>query len=484
LSPTKAIILLCLILPAIGLLAFGPSSEKTMPKDRVVVDYWEKWTSDEGDQMKEIVNDFNNSVGAEKHIFVRYVSISAINQKTLIATAAGVPPDVAGLWDTNLAQFAAQDALEPLDDLAAEYGITAETYKPVYWDACHYDGKLFALISTPATIALHYNKKLFHEEAPKLLAAGLDPDRAPATIDELDRYAKALDVVDASGHIARTGYLPMEPGWYVSSTYFWFGGNIWDPKTERFTLLDPKVVQAFDWVQSYSKRLGRDAINEFRSGVAGGSVNWDSPQNPFLTGVVTMVQQGPWLANYILKLKPSMSGVRSMADEDIHLPLAQRLARCDWAVAPFPSAVPGLKDVTYATFDTLVIPKGSKHKREAFEFIAYVNRQPVMEKLCNLHSKNSPLRKVSQDFLEHHKNPYIRVFEQLANSPNARAVLSIPIMPEVSDEMNNAVQRIALMETTPEVALRDAQVRLQAKYDRFKEKQVARRALAAAAATQ
>jgi ABC-type glycerol-3-phosphate transport system substrate-binding protein len=135
--------------------------------------------------MKEIVNDFNAGIGAEKHIFVRYVSISAINQKTLIATAAGVPPDVAGLWDTNLAQFAAQDALEPLDDLATEHGITAATYKPVYWDACHYDGKLYALISTPATVALHYNKKLFHEQAASLRAAGLDPDRAPATIDEL-----------------------------------------------------------------------------------------------------------------------------------------------------------------------------------------------------------------------------------------------------------------------------------------------------------
>ena len=44
-----------------------------------------------------------------------------------------------------------------------------------------------------------------------------------------------------------------------------------------------------------------------------------------------------------------------------------------------------------------------------------------MEKLCKLHSKNSPLADVSQDFLEHHKNPYIKVFERLANS--LRAVL-------------------------------------------------------------
>ena len=58
---------------------------------------------------------------------------------------------------------------------------------------------------------------------------------------------------------------------------------------------------------------------------------------------------------------------------------------------PFPSAVPGLEDVTFADFDALVIPQGARHKQEAFEFIAYVNRQDVMEKLCKLHCKNSPL---------------------------------------------------------------------------------------------
>src|SRR4051812_27821681 len=91
-SPTKAIVLLLLVVPALGLLLFGPSSKQSLPPDRVIVDYWEKWTADEGDQMKQIVDDFNNSVGAQKHIYVRYVSISTINQKTLIATAAGVPP--------------------------------------------------------------------------------------------------------------------------------------------------------------------------------------------------------------------------------------------------------------------------------------------------------------------------------------------------------------------------------------------------------
>ena len=68
----------------------------------------------------------------------------------------------------------------PLDDLAREYGITDGYYKKVYWDACQYRGKLCALISTPATVALLYNKEYFEQHADQLRAAGLDPEKTAA----------------------------------------------------------------------------------------------------------------------------------------------------------------------------------------------------------------------------------------------------------------------------------------------------------------
>jgi len=114
-----------------------------------------------------------------------------------------------------------------------------------------------------------------------------------------------------------------------------------------------------------------------------------------------------------------------------------------------------------------MIPKGAKHKKEAFEFIAYVNRQDVMEKLNALHCKNSPLTKVSRQFLEQHPNPYIGVFEKLASSPNAHGVPPVPIWPEVADELGVATQKVYLLEEEPEQALRESQARLQTKLDDF-----------------
>src|SRR4028118_1146068 len=181
----KIVVSTILALAALAVLLFGPRPGATRPKDRIVVTYWEKWTNKEADQMKQIVNDFNNTVGKEKNIYVEYLSMSSINQKTLVSTAAGVPPDVAGVWDAQVPQFAAVDALEPLDELAAAKGITQSYYKPVYWKGCSYNGRLWAMVSTPAAVALHYNKRIFKENAAGLKDPGLDPDRAPQTLDEL-----------------------------------------------------------------------------------------------------------------------------------------------------------------------------------------------------------------------------------------------------------------------------------------------------------
>lgn len=439
---------LVLAVPAVVLLAIGPRSKSHPPQNVVVVEYWEKWTGNEGETLQRSVDDFNATRGKEKGIFVNCLSTSGIVQKTLVATAGGVPPDVAGLWDPTIPQLAALDALEPLDELAAAHGINDKTYKKVFWDLCRYNGKLYAMVSTPYCYALHYNTKIFAEKADQLRAAGLDPTRPPRTMDELDAYAKALDERDKDGTIVRTGYLPTEPGWDISYIGYNFGTSYWDDVNKKFTFTDPKMIRAFDWVQSYSKRLDKDAVTDFRSGVG----NYDSPQNAFLAGKTAIISQGTFFAQVIHnQTNGKMDG--------------------QWAAAPLPTAVPGLENVTSCTADVLVIPKGAKHPKEAFEFIAWLNEQRNIEKLCNAHCKISPLAKVSEDFLNHHNNPYIRVFEMLASSPNAHGTPSIETMNDVGDELGVFIPELMLQRTNAADGLKVVQDRMQAKYDEFAARQ-------------
>ncbi|MGC4030341.1 MAG: extracellular solute-binding protein [Tepidisphaeraceae bacterium] len=442
----KLIGILALLVPAVLLLAFGPDKHTRQPADFTVVEYWEKWTGSEGDGIKETVDAFNATEGKRLKIYVNLLSTSGITQKMLVSTAGGVPPDIAGLWDMNLAQLAALGALEPLDDLAAANGIKAEQYKKVFWDECHYKGKLYALISTPYCYALHYNKKIFRENADKLRAAGCDPTRAPQTIEELDRYAKALDDIAPDGTIHRTGFLPFEPGWDIAVYPDLFGGTTWDPETRKFTYTNDATVRAFEWMQSYSKRLGKGAVTDFRSGAG----NYDSPQNPFMAGTTAMVSQGTFFANIIRKQRPDLAN--------------------DWAAAPLPTAIPGLKGVAQATSDVLCIPAGARHKKEAFAFMTWLQQRENMERLVMSHCKMSPLVDVSDNYLNHNPNPYIKVFEDLASGPGARGTPSVEVLPDVTVEMTTFVADVAAMRVEPRAGLEKVQQRMQAKYDNFVEK--------------
>jgi ABC-type glycerol-3-phosphate transport system substrate-binding protein len=211
-----------------------------------------------------------------------------------------------------------------------------------------------------------------------------------------------------------------------------------------------------------------------------------------------MVQQGPWMANFIEHIVPEWNNpaVAQLDKKDpdyqkkfdeltaayYKLPSEKRQEMATWGVAPFPSvfsdALSGAdlidKGVTFCGFDVLVIPKGAKHPREAFEFVAYVNRQAVMEKLCRLHCKNSPLAQTSPDWVRTHPNPYIEMFDRIADSPRARTVPSLPIWPEVDAEMQALVDRVTLVTQTPTQALAQANTRLQRSLDQFNQRQAAR----------
>lgn len=391
---------------------------------RTRVIYWEKWTGFERDGMQTVIDAFNQS---QDRIWVEYVSVSSINQKTLVATAGGRPPDVAGLWDGDVVVFADKQALIPLDELCRAARLGPEHYIPVYWDMCTYDGKIWALPSTPATTALHYNTRMFK-------AAGLDPQRPPKTFAELDAMSERLTLTDdQTGRILQMGFLPPEPGWWHHGWGTFWGGSLWDGGA-NITFDTPPYVAAFTWIQKYAKQYGVSALQTFRSSFG----NFSSPQNPFMSGQVAMVLQGVWMSNYIFQNNPKL----------------------EWAAAPFPVVRAGDPPVTFAGSDMLMIPRGAKHPQEAFEFIAFVQRQPMMEKLCLSHRKNSPLRKVSESFYRQHENPYIRMFQQLAWSKNAMHAPKMSVWNEYGGEISNAFERVWLLQAEPQQALADAAARV------------------------
>ncbi len=404
----RSLILLALLgVPATGLLVFGPRGKHDVPPDRTVLRYWEKWTGVEGRAMQRIVDRFNETIGAERGIWVEYNALGDVDKRMLIATAGGDPPDLAGIADRFVPVYADQGALSPLDDQAREYGIQLDAFKPIWLDICRYEGHLYALPSTPYTIALYYNRRAFRE-------AGLDPDRPPQTVSELNDYA--LRLTKTSGDkIVQLGFTvaPAMLGWWHWVWPYFFDGELWDG--EHFTLDTPATHAALNWVAQYRSAVGNARTLQFEA--TAGAI--ESAQNPFLSGRLAMIFQGPWLANWARVYAPDL----------------------DYGVAPFPSVTRERQHV-FASTDVFVIPRGSRHPREAMVFLAYVLRQDVMEELCAAHGKVSPYRTPGPDFFSKHPNPHIRVFDEMANSPYAFGYPKMPTFAEAWTEMLYTLENV------------------------------------------
>lgn len=429
--PALAVVVLCVIFYSEHLTAKRPKDS------RVYVSYWEKWTGFEGDAMRAVVDEFNRS---QDKIFVNLLTVSTIERKTLLAISGGNPPDVAGLYGPNVAQYADGNSIMPLDDFCREKGIRKENYIPVYWDIGNYRGKVYALPTAPASTALHYNTAMLEE-------AGLDPQKPPRTIEELNEIADKITKRDSKGSITCAGFMPAEPGWWNWGWGYIFGGKLWDGG-DKLTANAPENVRAYEWVQSWSKKYGASELQTFRSGFG----NFSSPQNAFLSKRVGMQLQGVWMYNFISQNAPDMETPKRK-----------------WAATPFPHPAdrPDIAETTFADMDVLVIPRGAKNPKEAFEFISFVQSRKGMELFCMGQRKHSPLVDVSDEFYRTHPNPFVKLFATLPYSKNVIQPPKIGIWPEYNSEMTNAFDEVALMKKTPKEALDYVQRRMQPKYERY-----------------
>ena len=161
-------------------------------------------------------------------------------------------------------------------------------------------GKVYALPFMDFTAGLLYNKKLF-------AAAGLNPYDPPTTLEQLSADAKKLTKTGAGGKITQLGFTPDWPGPDEGQvcpleTYGWlFGGQWYDSSTGKITPDTSANVAALSWEASYVKQYGAQNIANFLSSAGA----YLTAQDPFESGKLAMVYDGPWALQYIDANVPS-----------------------------------------------------------------------------------------------------------------------------------------------------------------------------------
>ncbi|OWT74397.1 MULTISPECIES: ABC transporter substrate-binding protein [unclassified Achromobacter] len=120
--------------------------------------------------------------------------------KALTALKGGNPPQLAVLLSTDMFTLIDEDAIVPIDGLAKDDA--GKQWLGGFYDAFMQNsrsgGHVWGVPFQRSTIVMYYNKTMFKD-------AGLDPEHAPATWQELVEFSKKLTKKDAAGNVTQWG---------------------------------------------------------------------------------------------------------------------------------------------------------------------------------------------------------------------------------------------------------------------------------------
>jgi len=393
------------------------------------ITYWQYWTGFEGKAIERLVEKFNTT---HTNLKVKMLTISEPRKKTLLSIIGGTPPDVISSIAAWVPELASRGAILPLDDYCKENMISENVFVPVYWKMLNLYGHTWALPTTPTATALYWNKNLFKE-------AGLNPEIPPKTLKEIEMFSEKLTKKDKAGKITQIGFLPSWPSWAFGFYGAIFGGKWGSADGKIITANSPKNIEAWDWAQSFIKKLGSNNIQTFQEEFG----NYQGPNNPFYTEKIALEVNGVWEGNFIPRFAPKLQ----------------------WGVTPMPTKDGKL--ITIVDTDCILIPKGSKHPKEAFEFITWLMKPENLEELCIAQGKFSPLiYSDREEFIKKHPHPYIKVFIDLVRSKDAIFFPQATFYELYRRELKRAFESVIRLNKTAKEALNEVQKKVDLELER------------------
>jgi len=403
----------------------------------ITLDVWHPWGGEPGKDFRAFMEYYNQNVADRFSPPIRVRPLFApndlsANQKFFLSVAAGVPPEVIFVDGPQVAEWGARGALLPLNDFIQEAGIKPEDFWQPCWKQTVFRGKVYALtFCADPNFAFFWNKKVFRD-------AGLDPEKPPRTLAELDEYAEKITKFDERGNMVRIGIIPWGVYGMANSIYTWgwaFGGKFYDPNSETVSCDDPKIVQALEWMVSYAKKYDIRKISALTAGFG------TAEQNPFFTGKLGMMPAHITMLREIDKYAPDLEyGI---------------------ALMPYPE---GGEDPSWVGGWCIGIPRGAKNQKEAFEFIKWLCTSPEGTLAAARLTGSFPGYKYSPAYEEAERDPRKSVFLSILRTTKHQR----PVMPAqafMMGELTRAVDAALYGRKSPEEALRDARERIQEHLD-------------------
>jgi multiple sugar transport system substrate-binding protein len=414
------------------LLALAATS---LSAEDAVLNYWCSWGGDSMKWDQWRVAEFTKATGIK--VNNQYVEPDGgiQNGKLLAAIAGGNPPDcVVTSAYSQAYSFAAQDSLLPWDPYLADIGLDAGKMMPGFKGVMQYKGKTYLMPQDSNVLFLFYNVKMFKE-------AGLDPDKPPKTLEELDKYAEKLTKIKGD-KVERYGFIPWVDNGGDPFTWSWmFGADLYDPKTNKLDLGSEKMVNVFKWQNAYARKYNPEKIKSFVSGFGG----MFTPDHPFMTGKVAMTVTGNWFTNALRIYAPGV----------------------EYRVAPIPVPAGGRANSTPLMSNVFIIPAGAKHPELAAKFFKFIISPEINANNFDVW-RSIPVADKMFDSVSWTKkgDPAYKVERVLANSPDSGHPALTKVSAELGERLNSLRDAVIYNDKDPKPLLTDLQKRLQAELDK------------------
>lgn len=192
--------------------------------------------------------------------------------KALAALKSGKPAQLSVMFSIDIYELIEQGAIVAFDDIVetAEEKAWLKKFYPSLMENGMTQGKVWGIPFQRSTIVMYYNKDAFRD-------AGLDPEKAPATWDELVSMGRKL-VKKSGGQTARWGAMIPSTGY----PYWMFGaltkqnGQVLMNADGNETFFDaPATVEALQFWRDLGNKHGV---------MPSGTIEWGTLRKNFLEG--------------------------------------------------------------------------------------------------------------------------------------------------------------------------------------------------------
>jgi len=176
----------------------------TAASAKTEIQWWHAMTGFLGERVNEIANKFNSSQSEYEVKAVYKGSYPETLTAGIAAYRAKTHPQIMQVFEVGTQTMLSSGAIYPVYELMKDQGIKIDwaDFISVVKSYYSYKGNLYSMPFNSSTAILYYNKTI-------LKKAGLNPQKAPATFDEIEKFAKAAVVSGAT----KIGFTVAWPSW-------------------------------------------------------------------------------------------------------------------------------------------------------------------------------------------------------------------------------------------------------------------------------